>query len=99
MDDSFGRKSPIFLRFLRTYFPFQLLPVSGTELWVRALAETMFLQVGFLNILVFLFKSLTKANEEENNRKLNAISNAKRTMFDFIRVSDNSGKEARASHL
>ena len=42
---------------------FQLLPVSGSEQWVRALAETLFLQVAFLNIFIFLFRSLTKDRE------------------------------------
>jgi len=42
---------------------FQLLPVSGSEQWVRALAETLFLQVAFLNLFIFLFRSLTKDRE------------------------------------
>ena len=42
---------------------YQLLPVSGSEQWVRALAETLFLQVAFLNLFIFLFRSLTKDRE------------------------------------
>lgn len=42
---------------------FQLLPVSESERWVRALAETLFLQVAFLNLFIFLFRSLTKDRE------------------------------------
>jgi hypothetical protein len=42
---------------------FRLLPVSGSEQWVRALAETLFLQVAFLNLFIFFFRSLTKDRE------------------------------------
>nr|QGW48412.1 hypothetical protein [Raphanus sativus] len=39
---------------------FHLLPTSGTELWVRALSETLFIQVGLINILLFFFPIFTK---------------------------------------
>jgi hypothetical protein len=42
---------------------FQLLPVSVAEQWVHALAETLFLQVAFLQIYLFILKSLTKEKD------------------------------------
>lgn len=42
---------------------FPLLPVSVAEQWVHALAETLFLQVAFLQIYLFILKSLTKEKD------------------------------------
>ena len=44
---------------------FQLLLVYGSEPWVR-LAETLFLQVAFINIFVFIFRSLPKESSCNN---------------------------------